>query len=169
MMQEPTRWPLSARANIAIGRHDRPASLDQVQVSARAGDAHDFVMELPRRYDTLLSRHFTDGADLSGGQWQRLAVSRAFHRDAPLLICDEPTANLDARAEHEVYRRLRELAEGRTVVLITHRMASVREADRIYVLDHGAIVEEGDHDELMAAAGLYAQLFTLQASAYQSA
>ncbi|WP_430779795.1 ATP-binding cassette domain-containing protein [Actinoplanes sp. G11-F43] len=98
-----------------------------------------------------------------------LAVSRAFHRDAPLLICDEPTANLDARAEHEVYRRLRELAAGRTVVLITHRMASVREADRIYVLDHGSVVEEGDHEELMAAGGLYAQLFTLQASAYQSA
>ncbi|MEV6348821.1 ABC transporter ATP-binding protein [Actinoplanes sp. NPDC051851] len=169
VMQEPTRWPLSARANIAIGRHDRPATLEQVQESARAGDAHDFVMELARQYETILSRHFTDGADLSGGQWQRLAVSRAFHRDAALLICDEPTANLDARAEHEVYRRLRDLATGRTVVLITHRMASVREADRIYVLDHGAVVEEGDHDTLMAAGGVYAQLFTLQASAYQSA
>ncbi|MFC7535406.1 ABC transporter ATP-binding protein [Actinoplanes sp. GCM10030250] len=169
VMQEPTRWPLSARLNIAIGRHDRPASLDQVRESARSGDAHEFVMELPREYETLLSRHFTDGADLSGGQWQRLAVSRAFHRDAPLLICDEPTANLDARAEHDVYRRLRDLAAGRTVVLITHRMASVREADRIYVLDHGSVIEEGDHDELMAADGLYAQLFTLQASAYQSA
>ncbi|MBG0563400.1 ABC transporter ATP-binding protein [Actinoplanes aureus] len=169
VMQEPTRWPLSARLNIAIGRHDRPVSLNQVQESARAGDAHEFVMELPRQYETLLSRHFTDGADLSGGQWQRLAVSRAFHRDAPLLICDEPTANLDARAEHDVYRRLRDLAAGRTVVLITHRMASVREADRIYVLDHGSVVEEGDHQELMAADGLYAQLFTLQASAYQSA
>jgi ATP-binding cassette subfamily B protein len=167
VMQEPTRWPLSARLNIAIGRHDRPATLAAVQESARAGDAHGFVVELPRQYETLLSRHFTDGADLSGGQWQRLAVSRAFHRDAPLLICDEPTANLDARAEHEVYRRLRELAAGRTVVLITHRMASVREADRIYVLDHGAVVEEGDHDELMAAAGLYAQLFALQADAYR--
>jgi len=169
VMQEPTRWPLSARLNIAIGRHDRPATLERVRESARAGDAHEFVMELPRQYETLLSRHFTDGADLSGGQWQRLAVSRAFHRDAPLLICDEPTANLDARAEHEVYRRLRDLAAGRTVVLITHRMASVREADRIYVLDHGSVVEEGDHPELMAAGGLYAQLFTLQASAYQSA
>ncbi|MEU4425631.1 ABC transporter ATP-binding protein [Actinoplanes sp. NPDC024001] len=169
VMQEPTRWPFSARQNISIGRYDRRASLDEVQTSARAGDAHEFVMELPRRYDTLLSRHFTDGADLSGGQWQRLAVSRAFHRDAPLLICDEPTANLDARAEHDVYRRLRDLAAGRTVVLITHRMASVREADRIYVLDHGAVVEQGDHDELMAVGGLYAQLFTLQASAYQSA
>jgi ATP-binding cassette subfamily B protein len=168
-MQEPTRWPLSARLNITIGRYDRSVDLWQVHEAARAGDAHDFVMELSRQYDTLLSRHFTDGADLSGGQWQRLAVSRAFYRDAPLLICDEPTANLDARAEHEVYRRLRDLAAGRTVVLITHRMASVREADRIYVLDHGAVVEEGDHRSLMTADGIYAQLFTLQASAYRSA
>jgi ATP-binding cassette subfamily B protein len=169
VMQEPTRWPFSARVNITIGRHDRSVSAAEVHAAARAGDAHDFVMELTRQYETLLSRHFTDGADLSGGQWQRLAVSRAFFRDAPLLICDEPTANLDARAEHAVYQRLRELTAGRTVVLITHRMASVREADRIYVLDHGAIVEEGVHSSLMAAGGIYAQLFTLQASAYQSA
>ncbi len=169
VMQEPTRWPLSARENITIGRHDRPVDGELVRAAAEAGDAHDFVMELTRRYNTLLSRHFTDGADLSGGQWQRLAVSRAFYRDAPLLICDEPTANLDARAEHDVYRRLRDLAAGRTVVLITHRMASVREADRIYVLDHGAVVEEGDHESLLAAAGIYAQLFSLQASAYQAA
>ena len=113
-----------------------------------------------------LWRRRTDGADLSGGQWQRLAVSRAFYRDAPLLICDEPTANLDARAEHAVYQRLRELAAGRTVVLITHRMASVREADRIYVLDHGEIIEAGDHAALMALGGTYAELFTLQAAAY---
>ncbi|MET0424914.1 MAG: ABC transporter ATP-binding protein [Actinoplanes sp.] len=169
VMQEPTRWPLSARNNITIGRHERAATTPDVEAAARAGDAHDFVMELSRQYDTLLSRHFTDGADLSGGQWQRLAVSRAFYRDAPLLICDEPTANLDARAEHDVYQRLRELAAGRTVVLITHRMASVRDADSIYVLDHGAVVERGDHDGLMAADGIYAQLFNLQASAYQSA
>ena len=169
VMQEPTRWPLTARQNITIGRHERPLDMALVHEAAQAGDAHEFVVELRRGYDTLLSRHFTDGADLSGGQWQRLAVSRAFYRDALLLICDEPTANLDARAEHEVYRRLRELAAGRTVVLITHRMASVREADRIYVLDHGEVVEEGDHPSLMSADGIYAQLFTLQASAYQAA
>ncbi|GAA2465732.1 multidrug ABC transporter permease [Winogradskya humida] len=169
VMQEPTRWPLPARATISIGRYERRARMPEVVRAAQAGDAHDFVMELPRQYETLLSRHFTDGADLSGGQWQRLAVSRAFYRDAPLLICDEPTANLDARAEHDVYTKLRELAAGRTVVLITHRMASVREADRIYVLDHGSVIEQGDHAELMAAGGTYAQMFSLQAEAYQSA
>ncbi|MFI5933296.1 ABC transporter ATP-binding protein [Actinoplanes sp. NPDC051494] len=169
VMQEPTRWPMPARTTISIGRYEKAVLMPEVEAAARAGDAHEFVMELPRQYDTLLSRDFTDGADLSGGQWQRLAVSRAFFRDAPLLICDEPTANLDARAEHDVYDRLRELAAGRTVVLITHRMASVRGADRIYVLDHGSVVEEGGHEELMAVAGTYSQLFTLQANAYQTA
>jgi ATP-binding cassette, subfamily B, bacterial len=169
VMQEPTKWPLSAGANISAGRHDRDASQDDIEAAARQGDAHEFITELPRGYATLLSRHFTDGADLSGGQWQRLAIARAFFRDAPLLICDEPTANLDARAEHAVYQRLRELAAGRTVVLITHRMASVREADRIYVLDHGAIVEEGTHAELIKEGGVYATLFSLQASAYHPA
>ncbi|GAB7047463.1 ABC transporter ATP-binding protein [Catenuloplanes indicus] len=166
VMQEPTHWPLTARENITIGRYDRRAGPEDVERAARAGDAHEFIVELPRKYGTLLSRHFTDGVDLSGGQWQRLAVSRAFFRDASLLICDEPTANLDARAEHDVYQRLRELAEGRTVVLITHRLASVRNADLILVFDHGALAEQGDHDELMARAGRYAELFTLQAEAY---
>nr|MDT0662159.1 ABC transporter ATP-binding protein [Micromonospora sp. DSM 115978] len=168
VMQEPTRWPFSAGTNVSIGRYERPPDPDRVQAAARAGDAHEFIVELSHGYDTLLSRHFVDGADLSGGQWQRLAVSRAFYRDAELLICDEPTANLDARAEHDVYRRLRDLAVGRTVVLITHRMASVRTADRIYVLDHGALIEQGDHEALMARAGTYANLFKLQAQAYQT-
>lgn len=169
VMQDPTNWPLSAAENITTGRHDRITTQAEIEAAADRGDAHGFISELPRQYRTLLSRHFNDGAELSGGQWQRLAIARAFFRDAPLLICDEPTANLDARAEHAVYGRLRELAAGRTVVLITHRMASVREVDRIYVLDHGRLVEEGTHEELFAAGGLYAQLYALQATAYQNA
>ncbi|MDG6107810.1 ATP-binding cassette domain-containing protein [Dactylosporangium aurantiacum] len=168
VMQDPTNWPLSAAENITTGRHDRVTTQAEIEAAADRGDAHGFIVELPRQYRTLLSRHFNDGAELSGGQWQRLAIARAFFRDAPLLICDEPTANLDARAEHAVYGRLRELAAGRTVVLITHRMASVREVDRIYVLDHGRLVEEGTHEELSAAGGLYAQLYALQATAYQT-
>lgn len=167
VMQEATRWPLSASANITAGRHDRATTPAEIQEAARQGDAHDFITELPRGYETLLSRHFVDGAELSGGQWQRLAIARAFYRDAPLLIADEPTANLDARAEHAVYQRLRELSAGRTVVLITHRMASVREADRIYVLDHGRVVEEGTHEDLLTREGLYATLYSLQAGAYR--
>ncbi|MER7369060.1 ABC transporter ATP-binding protein, partial [Nonomuraea wenchangensis] len=98
---------------------------------------------------------------------QRIAVARGFHRDADLLICDEPTAALDARAEHALFERIRSHADGRTVLLITHRLASVRLADRIYVLEHGKVVEQGDHDALMARGGLYADLYTLQATAYR--
>ncbi|MET8993405.1 ATP-binding cassette domain-containing protein, partial [Nonomuraea wenchangensis] len=105
--------------------------------------------------------------ELSGGQWQRIAVARGFHRDADLLICDEPTAALDARAEHALFERIRSHADGRTVLLITHRLASVRLADRIYVLEHGKVVEQGDHDALMARGGLYADLYSLQAAAYR--
>src|SRR5690606_9654808 len=126
------------------------------------------VEELPRGYDTLLDRRFKDGRELSGGQWQRIAVARGFHRDAPLIICDEPTAALDARAEHALFERIREHADGRTVLLITHRLASVRYADRIYVLDHGEVVEEGTHERLMALGGIYADLYSLQAAAYSS-
>ncbi len=115
---------------------------------------------LARGYGTLLDRRFKGGADLSGGQWQRLAVARGFFRDAPLLICDEPTAALDARAEHQLFERIRTHADGRTVLLITHRLASVRYADRIYVLERGEVIEEGDHAALMARGGLYADLYS---------
>jgi ATP-binding cassette subfamily B protein len=138
-------------------------------VPPRAAGADEVVDGLAHGYDTLLDRRFEGGAELSGGQWQRLAVARGFYRDAPLLICDEPTAALDARAEHHLFERIRTHADGRTVLLITHRLASVRHADRIYVLDGGLVTEEGDHAHLMALGGLYAELYTLQAAAYQAA
>jgi ATP-binding cassette subfamily B protein len=165
--QEYTHWPMTARQNITTGRAAGEGDGDgAVERAARDSGADEVVAELSHGYDTLLDRRFEGRAELSGGQWQRLAVARGFYRDAPLLICDEPSAALDARAEHALFERIRAHADGRTVLLITHRLASVRYADRIYVLDRGRVIEEGDHDRLMARNGLYAELYTLQASAY---
>ncbi|MFB4295850.1 ABC transporter ATP-binding protein [Actinomadura sp. NTSP31] len=168
--QEYTHWPMTARQNITMGRGPRHRTGEPedpgVLAAARASGAEEVVADLSRGYDTLLDRRFEGGAELSGGQWQRLAVARGFYRDAPLLICDEPTASLDARAEHLLFDRIRDHAAGRTVLLITHRLASVRFADRIYVLERGKVIEEGDHAALMAQGGLYADLYTLQSRAY---
>jgi ATP-binding cassette, subfamily B, bacterial len=167
MQQDPVRWPHSARANVRIGRHDRPdPDGAALRAAAAQAGADDLVAGLPRGWDTLLSKYFRDGHELSGGQWQRLAVARGLFRDAPLLIWDEPTAALDARAEHAVYESLRRIAGGRTVVLITHRLASVRGADRIYLLHDGRVAEQGTHQELVAAGGRYAELYALQAAMY---
>jgi ATP-binding cassette subfamily B protein/ATP-binding cassette subfamily C protein len=164
--QEYTHWPMTARQNITMSRRTADGE-GAVLRAARDSGADEVVAELAHGYETLLDRRFEGGAELSGGQWQRLAVARGFYRDAPLLICDEPTAALDARAEHALFERIRAHADGRTVLLITHRMASVQHADRIYVLDHGRVIEQGDHDRLMAESGLYAELYGLQASAYR--
>ncbi|WP_344204532.1 ABC transporter ATP-binding protein [Nonomuraea bangladeshensis] len=162
--QDHTRWPLTARYNITMGTDKGERALHS---AARVAGADEVIAGLPHGYRTLLDRRFKDGHELSGGQWQRIAVARGFHRDADLLICDEPTAALDARAEHALFERIRGHADGRTVLLITHRLASVRLADRIYVLEHGKVVEQGDHDALMARGGLYADLYGLQAAAYR--
>ncbi|MEU6792045.1 ABC transporter ATP-binding protein [Nonomuraea wenchangensis] len=162
--QDHTRWPLTARYNITMGSDKGEQALHS---AATVAGADEVIAGLPHGYRTLLDRRFKDGHELSGGQWQRIAVARGFHRDADLLICDEPTAALDARAEHALFERIRSHADGRTVLLITHRLASVRLADRIYVLEHGKVVEQGDHDALMARGGLYADLYGLQAAAYR--
>ncbi|WP_214110918.1 ABC transporter ATP-binding protein [Acrocarpospora catenulata] len=161
--QDHTRWPLTARHNITMGLEKGE---EAVRNAAGVAGADEVIAELPRGYQTLLDRRFTDGQELSGGQWQRIAVARGFYRDAPFLICDEPTAALDARAEHALFERVRAHSDGRTVLLITHRLASVRHADRIYVLDHGKVVEQGTHEELITSNGIYADLYNLQARAY---
>ncbi|GAA4575572.1 ABC transporter ATP-binding protein [Micromonospora coerulea] len=167
MTQDWWRFPFTAGQNIRIGRHDRPADRPgpSVEDAARGAAAHDMITELPYGYDTLLDRQFKDGQDLSGGQWQRLVAARGLYRDAPLLICDEPSAALDARAEHALFQHLRRHPE-RAIVLITHRLANVRHADRIFVLDHGRLIQQGNHDELMAQDGPYRELFELQAAGY---
>ncbi|MGY1812843.1 ABC transporter ATP-binding protein [Blastococcus sp. SYSU D00820] len=167
IFQDFARLRLSARDNIALGALDGEADEPAVRRAATQADADDFLAALPHGYDTVLSKEFSGGTDLSLGQWQRVALARAFVRDAPLLILDEPSASLDPRAEYELFERIRTLFADRTVLLVSHRFSTVRQADRIYVLSQGQVLEEGNHEHLMAAQGVYAELFDLQARAYR--
>jgi ATP-binding cassette subfamily B protein len=166
LFQDYVRYKLSAWDNIALGRPEHGNEGDRVVRAAHQAGADRFIEGLPHGYDTVLSTEFTGGSDLSLGQWQRVALARAFFRDAPFVVLDEPTAALDPRAEAALFRHIRDLFAGRTVLLISHRFSSVRSADRIYVLEGGRIVAHGTHDDLMAADGLYADLFLTQAAAY---
>jgi ATP-binding cassette subfamily B protein len=159
--QDYTRWPLAARENITLGQ-PRPEGDTAVHAAAEAAGADTVIAHLPHGLDTSLARSWWGGHDLSGGQWQRIAVARAFHRDAPVLVMDEPTAALDARAEHRIYTRLKALAAGRTTVFITHRLANTRLADRIIVLNKGRISEMGTYQELIEQAGGFFEMLTLQ-------
>ena len=169
IFQDFGQYWLSAAQNIGIGAVERMDDRDAIVAASRHAGSDEFIAELREGYATMLGRIFEGGAGLSIGQWQRLALARAFLRDADLIILDEPTAALDARAEHAVFESIRSLCQGRTVLLISHRFSSVRSADRIYVLKEGQVVERGSHDELMTLAGLYAELFSLQAAAYVEA
>ncbi|GAB3022469.1 HlyB/MsbA family ABC transporter [Nocardioides flavus (ex Wang et al. 2016)] len=160
--QDFVRYAFSGAENIAVGRVEEAASDDRVRRAAHVAGADDVLEALPHGYDTLLSRLFSGGVDLSGGQWQRVALARSFFRDAPLMILDEPSAALDPRAEHALFSSLRDVLDGRTALFISHRFSTVRGADRIVVMDAGTVVEEGTHSELMAAGGLYADLYRLQ-------
>lgn len=167
IFQDFIRYMLSAGDNIALGRHERHQDTASIVRAAQRAGADQDIDTLPEGYETLLGPAFFNGTDLSQGQWQRVALARAFFRDAPLVILDEPTAALDAKAEHELFDRIGELLAGRSVVLISHRFSTVRSADRIYVLSAGRVAESGTHEELLAADGTYAELFNLQASSYQ--
>jgi ATP-binding cassette, subfamily B, bacterial len=166
VFQDFVRYDLSARENIGFGDVRAIDDAAAIAEAAQRAGAADFLAALPDGYESRLGRRFLNGHELSIGQWQRVALARAFFRDAPLVIMDEPTASLDARSEHELFKTMRGLFHDRAVLLISHRFSSVRMADRIYVLRDGAVAEAGTHDELIASDGLYAELFTLQAAAY---
>lgn len=166
IFQDFIRYQFPARDNIGLGEVGRLDDLDSVVAAGHQAGAHEFITRLPGGYDTQLGPGFDGGVDLSEGQWQRIALARAFFRDAPVVVLDEPTASLDPRAEFDIFRRVREMAAGRGLILISHRFANVREADRIYVMSAGRVVEQGSHDSLMAANGLYAELYSLQAAGF---
>lgn len=166
IFQDFVRYHLTIRENIAMGRHECYTDADRVEHAARRAQIHDHLATLEEGYDTRMGPHFLGGRDLSIGQWQRVALARAFFRNAPFVILDEPTASLDPRAEAALFDDIRSLCEARSVLLISHRFASVRSADRIYVMHEGRIVEHGTHNDLLADGGRYAQLFRMQAARY---
>jgi ATP-binding cassette subfamily B protein len=167
IFQDFVRYHLTAAENIAVGqieaRHDRARIVE----AARRSLADDVIAKLPKGYDQVIGKRFKNGVDLSGGEWQKVAIARAYMRDAQLLILDEPTAALDARSEFEVFQRFKELSDGKTAVLISHRFSSVRMADRILVLADGRVEAVGTHEQLLAQRGRYAELFELQAAGYR--
>jgi len=167
VFQDFVRYELTGRENISLGDHQRPDDIDGVAAAARRAGIDHAIEALPAGYETMMSRAYDDGADLSVGQWQRVAVARAFFREAPLLVLDEPAAALDAVAEQRLYERMVELCETRSVLLISHRFSTVRMAHRICVVESGRIIEQGSHRQLMALNGRYAELFNLQASGFR--
>ena len=166
IFQDFMRYEMSARSNIGVGRIDNESQTD-IQRAAQKSLADAVIARLPHGYDQLLGRRFEGGLDLSGGEWQKVALARAYLRDAQLLILDEPTAALDARSEYEVFQRFAELTHGKMALLISHRFSTVRMADRIVVLENGKIAEQGSHKQLMALSARYAEMFELQAASYR--
>ncbi|MCE7031537.1 ABC transporter ATP-binding protein/permease [Lysobacter sp. GX 14042] len=167
IFQDFVRYHLTAAENIGVGQVDAMDDEVRIREAAQRAMADAMIESLPMGYDQLIGRRFKTGVDLSGGQWQKIAIARAYMRDAQVMILDEPTAALDARSEFEVFQRFRELSDQRTAVLISHRFSSVRMADRILVLAEGRLEASGTHEELMAGGGRYAELFELQAAGYR--
>jgi ATP-binding cassette subfamily B protein len=167
IFQDYAHYHLTARENIWFGNTVLPPDHERVIAAARRSGADDVISALPHGYDTILGKRFGDGEELSVGEWQKVALARAFMRDAQIIVLDEPTSSMDAKAEYEVFQRFRQLVSGRTAILISHRFSTVRMADRIYVLKHGSVIEGGTHEELVRAGGTYARLFEMQARHYR--
>lgn len=167
IFQDFMRYEMTARENIAVGRVELPHTEEEIESAAQKSLAQGVIEKMPARYNQMLGRRFEGGVDLSGGEWQKIALARAYLRDAQLLILDEPTAALDAKSELQVFERFAELTEGKMALLISHRFSTVRMADRIVVLEGGRLVEEGTHGQLIALGGRYAGMFEMQAASYR--
>ena len=167
IFQDFVRYNLTAADNLAVGRIGARDDRERIEQAARRSLADDVIAKLPAGYDQMIGKRFKNGVELSGGEWQKIALARAYMREAPVVILDEPTAALDARSEFEVFRRFKELSEGKTAVLISHRFSSVRMADRILVLQDGKVEASGTHEDLVSKPGRYSELFELQAAGYR--
>ena len=167
IFQDFFRYEFTVRENIAIGNIDELDNQSKIENAAELSLANDVVTELKHGYNQQLGKRFSNGQELSGGQWQKVALARAYMKSAEVMILDEPTSALDARAESDVFGRFIGLTEGKTSIIISHRFSTVRQADRILFLENGKVLEIGTHEELMKNEALYAELFTLQAEGYQ--
>jgi len=167
IFQDFVHYHLAASENIGFGQIEALGDRPRIEASAVKSGAHPVITALPEGYETILGRWFAKGRDLSGGEWQKIALGRAFMRSCDILVLDEPTAALDAENEYQVFQQFRQLTEEKMAILISHRFSTVRMADRIYVLDDGQLREQGTHEELLARDGIYARLFTLQAQSYR--
>jgi ATP-binding cassette subfamily B protein len=167
IFQDFVRYYFTARENIAVGKIEDLGNQNQIEYAAKKSLADQVIEELPQKYDQPLGKRFHEGKELSGGQWQKVALARAYMKNAEVIVLDEPTAALDARAEFEAFERFTELSEGKTAILISHRFSTVRMADRILVLKDGGVLELGTHEELLHNKGLYAELFNYQAQGYR--
>jgi ATP-binding cassette subfamily B protein len=167
IFQDFVKFQFSAKENISLGARDAGVDLPAIAQAAKQAGVHEVIERLPKGYDSLLGTLFDGGHELSIGEWQKVALARAFLRDSQILILDEPTSAMDAKAEAELFSRFHELAKGRMAILISHRLSTVKMVDRIYVLDEGRILESGSHDQLMRRHGVYAELFRIQSQYYK--
>jgi ATP-binding cassette subfamily B protein len=167
IFQDFNRYQLTVRENIALGKASGNLGLNELSRAAAASGAADFIKSLPQEYETLLGNQFPGGRELSSGQWQRLALARAFFRNSGLLILDEPTASLDIATEARIYALFKKMTEGKTALLISHRLSTVRIADHMAVIEDGQVIELGDHESLMGLGGIYNEMFVIQAERFR--